>query len=101
MALIITENRPVFDTGEIARGYLVYARHRSWDEGLGGFVTRVSGDKVTVQYHPGIGNVTNHFHIPAKEVADGQWEIRWSKDMTEIGSIEMASGEEETENAGN
>lgn len=100
MPLVKTEERPVFDTALIAKGYLLYARHRSWDEGLCGIVTRVSEEKVTAQYHPKIGNVTNHFHIPAKEVADGQWEIRWSKDMTEIGSVEMASAETEGEDEG-
>lgn len=95
--LIVFENRPIFDVTQIAQGDLLYARHRSWDKGRGGIVTRVTAEKLTVQYHPGIGNVTNHFHIPVSEAAEGQWEMRWSKDMAEIGEIEMA---EDGENAG-
>ena len=100
MPLVKSEERPVFDAALIAKGYLLYARHRSWDEGRGGVVTRVSEDKITVQFHPGIGNVTNHFHILAKEAADGQWEIRCSKDMTDIVSVEMTSEDTEAGNGG-
>lgn len=87
MELIIQTSRPVFDTTQIARGYLIFARHRSWNEGRGGIMTAVSADRLAVQFHPGIGNVMNHFFIPAHEVAGGEWEIRWSKDMTEISSV--------------
>ena len=97
MELIVIENRPVFDTTQIARGDVLYARFRSWEEGRGGIVTRVTADKLTVQYHPGIGNVTNHFYIPVTEVADGQWEIRWSKDLLEIGEVEMTPESEDEE----
>ena len=98
MELIVIENRPVFDTAQIARGDVLYARHRSWDEGRCGIVTRVTADKLTVQYHPAIGNVTNHFYIPVTEAVDGQWEIRWSKDLLEIGEQEMTP--EEAEDSG-
>lgn len=90
MALIIDSSRKIFDTSQVSKGYLLYAKHRSWDDGHSGIVTAVTEDKLTVQYHPAIGNVMNHFFIPATEVADGQWHIRWSKDMDEIGEIKMA-----------
>ena len=90
MALIIDSSRTIFDTSQVSKGYLLYAKHRSWDDGYSGIVTAVTEDKLTVQYHPAIGNVMNHFFIPATEVADGQWHIRWSKDMDEIGEIKMA-----------
>ena len=90
MALIIDSSRKIFDTSQVSKGYLLYAKHRSWDDGRSGIVTAVTEDKLTVQYHPAIGNVMNHFFIPATEVADGQWHIRWSKDMDEIGEIKMA-----------
>ena len=91
MALIIQSSRPVFDTTQIEKGYLLYAKHRSWPEGHGGIVTGVNEDRLVVQYHPGIGNVTNHFFIPAQEVSDGEWEIRWSKDLTEVESNTASS----------
>lgn len=96
MELIVIENRPVFDTTQVERGDLVYARHRSQETGRGGIITRVTAEKLTVQYHPRVGNVTNHFEIPISEVAEGQWEIRWSKDLLEIGDVEMVSEESGT-----
>ena len=86
MALIVESSRPVFDTTKIEKGDLLYAKHRSWDTGRGGIVTGVSADRLIVQFHPGIGNVMNHFIIPASEASDGQWEVRWSADLTEIAS---------------
>lgn len=74
----------VYDTEVIQRGYLVYAKHKSWPEGKAGFVTAVSEREIIVQYHPGIANVTNHFFVPASELAAGQWELKWTKDLSEV-----------------
>lgn len=93
MSLIITADRSVFDTSQVKKADLIYAKHRSWNEGHGGIVTAVTEDKLTVQFHPEIGNVMNHFFIPAKEVADGQWGIRWTTDMTEIGEVTAEGGD--------
>lgn len=84
MALIIQSTRPVFDTTKVEKGHLIYARHRSWEDGLSGIVTGVSEDRLVVRYHPAIGNVMNHFFIPAAEVNAGEWEIRWSEDLTTV-----------------
>ena len=41
--MLITEKpETVFDTSEIKAGYLVFAKNRSWNEGIGGFVTAVT-----------------------------------------------------------
>ena len=82
--LIIRNPTNVFDTEEIQRGTLIYAKHKSWSKGEQGFVVSVTGIKATEQYPPQIGNVTNHFFIYADEVANGDWEIRYSKDMQTI-----------------
>lgn len=74
----------VFDTSSIKKGDLMYGKHQTWQEGKVGFVTAVTEEELTVQYHPGIANVTNHFFIPASEVADGQWELRWSADLSAV-----------------
>ncbi len=66
MPLIKEVSEPVFDISKIKTGYLVYAKHASWKESIGGFVSAVNDKEVVVQYHPGIGNVTNHFIISAK-----------------------------------
>ncbi len=82
--LIIRNPTNVFDTEEIQRGTLIYAKHKSWSKGEQGFVVSVTGNQVVVQYPPQIGNVTNHFFIYADEVANGDWEIRYSNDMQTI-----------------
>lgn len=84
MALIIEKPVAVFDTEQVKRGHLLWGKHRTWSKGRAGFVTAATKDCLTVQYYPGIGNVTNHFMIPVSEAADGQWEIRWSSDMSQV-----------------
>ena len=89
---------PSFDLSLVKRGDLLWGKHRTWDAGKAGFVTAATETQLIVQYHPGIGNVTNHFIIPVSEASGGQWEIRWSSDMTEIYEYGTSSEEsEETE----
>ena len=84
MALVMEKPVEAFDLREIQLGYRLWGRHYSWPEGKAGFVTSATEDQLIVQYHPGIGNVTNHFMIPVSEAVSGQWEIRWSADMSEV-----------------
>ncbi|MDE7425074.1 MAG: DUF5026 domain-containing protein [Lachnospiraceae bacterium] len=84
MALVTEKPVKSFDLTQIECGYLLWAKHSTWSEGKAGFVTAVTENQLIVQYHPRIGNVTNHFIIPINEVIEGQWEIRWSADMAQI-----------------
>lgn len=84
MALVIEKPVMSYDLTQIERGYLLWGKHYTWSEGKAGFVTSATENQLIVQYHPGIGNVTNHFVIPVSEAVDGQWEIRWSADMSEV-----------------
>lgn len=96
MELFIKKNTGVFNT-EIKKGTLIWAKYDGWDAGIGGFVSGVSEDNLVVMFHPDISNVVNHYIIPAKEVADGRWRIRWSDDLVAVN--EMAAdggGEDET-----
>lgn len=88
-----------FDLEQIQRGYLLWGRHCTWSEGKAGFVTSATEDQLIVQYHPRIGNVTNHFIIPVSEAVRGQWEIRWSVDMSTVHEygIEADNEQQETE----
>lgn len=101
MALVIEKPVAAYDLTQIKAGYLFYGRHRTWDEGKSGIVTSVTEKQLTVQYYPGIANVTNHFVIPAEEIIAGEWEVRWSADMSGISEIKADSqedaGQEETE----
>lgn len=96
MELIIKQPIPVFDMTAINVSNVIYAKHFSWNEGQAGFVTSVTEKQITVQYHPGIGNVTNHFFIPVNEVENGDWQIRWSSDLSEVHEYHT-SVDEETE----
>ncbi|MCI8316072.1 MAG: DUF5026 domain-containing protein [Lachnospiraceae bacterium] len=102
MALIMEKPTAAFDMSQIKRGDLLWGKHCTWNEGKAGFVTTATEQQLIVQYYPGIGNVTNHFVIPVSEVIDGQWEIRWSTDMTEIKEygVEIDEDQQETEGSG-
>lgn len=101
MTLVIEKPVNTFDLARIKRGYLIWGKHYTWNEGKAGFVTSATEEQLIVQYHPGIGNVTNHFFIPISEVAEGQWEIRWSADMSEVSEycINADEGQQEMEGA--
>lgn len=101
MALVIEKPISSYDLTQIERGYLLWGKHYTWNEGKAGFVTSTTEEQLIVQYHPGIGNVTNHFIIPVSEAVDGQWEIRWSADMSEVFEYGIeADTEQETEGGG-
>lgn len=102
MALIMEKPTAAFDMSQIKRGDLLWGKHCTWNEGKAGFVTTATEQQLIVQYYPGIGNVTNHFVIPVSEVIDGQWEIRWSTDITEIKEygVEIDEDQQETEGSG-
>jgi hypothetical protein len=87
MALISDTTTKIFDVSQIPPGTLMFARHRSWQHGIGGFVTSITEKEISVQYYPGISNMTNHFFIPCREAAAGQWEMRWSKDLQTSASL--------------
>lgn len=97
MELVVEKPVSAFDLSGIECGYLLWGRHSSWKEGKAGIVTSATESRLTVQYHPGVVNVINHFIIPVSEAAEGQWEIRWSKDMSEVFEYGMKQDPEEPE----
>lgn len=98
MALVTEQPLACFDLSRIKRGDLLWGKHSTWAEGKAGIVTSAVKEQLTVQYHPGIGNVTNHFRIPVSEATAGEWEIRWSADMAEVQEYNAgAGGGQETE----
>lgn len=101
MPLVTEKPKAVFDISQIKRGYLLWGKHSTWNEGKAGFVTAATEEQLIVQYYPGIGNVTNHFIIPVAEVAEGQWEIRWTADLAEVQeyNISVDDGQQEEEGA--
>jgi len=101
MSLITEKPVMTYNLTQIARGQLLWGKHCTWNEGKAGFVTSVTEEQLIVQYYPGIGNVTNHFMIPVSEAVSGQWEIRWSADLSEVSEygIKADGGQQETEGA--
>lgn len=100
MSLITEKQTAVFDLTQVNRGNLLWGRHTSWNEGKAGFVTSATENQLIVQYFPDIGNITNHFIIPLTEVLDGQWEIRWSVDMSQVQAYGLKADEDEQETEG-
>ncbi|MCM1245498.1 MAG: DUF5026 domain-containing protein [Roseburia sp.] len=100
MGLITEKPAAVYDLSQIYPGCVCFGRHRTWDEGKTGVVTSVTESQITVQYHPDIGNVTNHFVIPISEVTEQEWEIRWSADLSNISEYRAAPEQEDTDESG-
>ena len=65
-------------------------------------MTTAAENQLIVQYYPGISNVTNHFMIPVSEAAEGQWEVRWSADLSSVQEYKVKTDEtnQETEGGG-
>lgn len=93
--LLKKQEESVFDVSVIKPGYAIYARNFSWKEGKTGFVTAVTEKELVVQFHPGIRNVTNHFFIRPEQVEAGHWDIRWSKDLSEVSCVKGELVEDE------
>lgn len=78
--IIVESTRTVINTEEITRGTLIWAKHSTWDEGRTGIVKEATEKAITVLFLPTLQNVQNHFLIPASELADGAWQVRYSTD---------------------
>lgn len=72
--------RAEFNAEEMRRGTLVFAKHKTWKEGISGIVYRASAEQITVMYPNSLTNTQNHFFIPVSEVYKNEWEIRYSGD---------------------
>lgn len=94
MELIVKENRARFDSNAIKTGYAIYGKHASWDNGKTGVVTAVTDTTLVALFHPGIGNVINHFIIPIGEVEKGEWDVRWSEDLTTVNELKPEAQDE-------
>lgn len=59
----------------------------------------MNGNEIAVQFHPGHWECDEFiFFILASEAAAGQWEIRWSVDMSEVYEYGITHEEEPVEN---
>lgn len=94
MAIGTEQSAAVSDISAIKPGDLLYGRHQSWKEGKAGFVTRVTEKYIAIQYYPGIANITNHYFIPFTEAAAGEWEIRYSTELSEVYEYRNSKGGE-------
>lgn len=84
MSLLTESTETVFNTDIIEKGDLICAKHKCWTEPKTGIVSAVSRNVIRVLHHPNIANVTCYFEIPADEVEEGLWEIRWSESLQSI-----------------
>lgn len=84
MSLINTGDSSKFNKDEIQRGFAIWARRINEPEGRTGFVNSVTDSSIVANFAPGINNVVNHFIVNAEEVAGGEWEIRYSQDLSTV-----------------
>lgn len=84
MEFITTGTSTTFNTEGIQNGDLFFGKYEDWEQGKEGFVSAVTPGRITVQYHPPIGNITNHFHIEIGDVIAGKWLLRHSRDLSSV-----------------
>lgn len=85
--MISTVTTPCFDTGQIQKGTIIWAKHISWNEGITGIVSNITKNKITVIFLRTITNTQNHFFVNVDEVLNNEWQIRYSADnLTTIAS---------------
>ena len=60
--------RAEFNAEEMRRGTLVFAKHKTWKEGISGIVYRASAEQITVMYPNSLTNTKIIFFIPVSEV---------------------------------
>ena len=103
--VLIDTDKKIFNTEEIHRGTIVYARKTAWDIGITGIVMETSETVLRIQFLPSIQNVINHCFVSAEEVSDGLWFLRYSNDglatVREYDpEIQTSAQEEHEENGG-
>ena len=84
MQIVTKKEESKFNLEEIKEGWCAYIKHSSWTEGKAGYISALSENIMTVQFCPGIRNISNHTFVKAKDVATGEWEIRVSPDLKNI-----------------
>lgn len=87
MELIQREDRAVFDTGWIRRGFFIIGKHQSWAVPRNGLIAGVGLTELVIQFVPEIPNVTSHYRIRAEDVSAGQWELKISSDLVVIEEV--------------
>jgi len=90
MSQLLKEGNATFNMNEIEVGYLIWAKHNTWEVGMTGIVVSVNANQITVQFPNRIGSSTNHFIINAADV--GLWKIRYSENLEKI--MEYSEGGE-------
>ena len=96
--LLTDDTKKIFNTTEIHRGTIVYAKHQAWNFGVTGTVVETSAVRLRIEFLPAIQNVVNHLFVPVEEVAAGLWELRYSNDgMATVSSYPEPETDPETE----
>lgn len=78
--MINTVTMPCFDTEQIQKGTIIWAKHTSWNEGITGIVSDITENKITIIFLRTITNTQNHFFVNLKEVLNNEWQFRYSVD---------------------
>ena len=90
MALISSTETPVFDATAIQQRDLIRARYHTWPEARNAIVVSVDGDTLQAIFLPGVHAATCYYTIKAQEVADGKWDVLYSRDLATVEHVEMS-----------
>ena len=82
--LLVTGEMTGFNTDVVKHGSLIRATHYSWTEPRNGIVAFAKKDFCRVLFFTGVATSASYYTIKASEVADGQWTILLSNDMTDV-----------------
>ena len=82
-----TIEKEIFDPAAIGRGFFIFGKHSSWPAGVNGLVAHVTEEEILVQFLPDVRNVTNHYRISVSDIAQGEWNLRISENLTEMEEI--------------
>ena len=82
--IIVTNEVPAFNLEIIRRSGFIVAKHFSWKNSRNGLVTFATPQRLTVLFQTRANSATSYFVIEAAEVANDEWTITYSNDLTEV-----------------
>ena len=95
--VLLDESEKIFNLEEVKQRGLIRARYHTWNESRNGIIVAVNKTMIQVLFLTQIRTAAQYFRIPAIEVAEGKWSIKYSNDIENFFEIEMTYGVDESD----
>ena len=95
--VLLDESEKIFNLEEVKQRGLIRARYHTWKEPRNGIIVAINKTMIQVLFLTQIRTAAQYFRIPAIEVAEGKWSIKYSNDMENFFEIEMTYGVDESD----